>query len=398
MTSSLVVDGLILLIVALGLWTGWRQGAIASILSVVGILAGLLIGMVTAPLLMRLTEDVAIRFILAIAVLALFVGLGQMAGSAVGASLRDRMKQRGSQRVDSVLGAIFQTISTLLVVWLVSIPLASGLPGEAGRGLRGSEILSRLNSLAPPALADLPTGIAAQLTDSGLPPLVAPFDGTQAAAEVDAPAEDVADKEMLDRVRPSVIHVLGDANGCRRRLMGSGFVADKDYVFTNAHVVAGTDKVYLDTVLGMKSAKVVYYNPDVDIAVLHSPDLNLPALPWAERTAETGDDAIVMGFPNSGPFQATPVRIRERLIIAGPDIYAKGRVEREAYPVRGSIRQGNSGGPMINPEGDVLGLVFGASVDETETGYALTAAEVKKHVGDYTSLTEKVDTGKCVAK
>lgn len=398
MTPSLVVDGLILLIVALSMWMGWRQGAIASILSVLGILAGLLLGMVTAPPLMELTDAVALRFILAIGVLVLFVGLGQMAGGVVGAHLRDKMKQRETQRIDSILGSIFQVISTLLVVWLVSIPLATGLPGDMGKGLRTSNILRTFNDLAPQKLSDFPAGITTMLNESGLPPILSPFDTDHAAAEVDAPSDSVAGEDVLDDVRPSVIHVLGDANDCRRRLMGSGFVIEKDYVLTNAHVVAGTDQVYLDSVLGTKSARVVYYNPEVDIAVLHSKNLELEPLDWAEEDANTGDDAMALGFPESGPFKATPVRIRERITIAGPDIYAKGRVERDSYPVRGMIRQGNSGGPLINAQGEVWGMVFGASVDESETGYALTTDELQKQIGTVSTLTEKVDTGKCVAK
>ena len=223
-----------------------------------------------------------------------------------------------------------------------------------------------------------------------------PWERSGSGVEVDAPAVHIGDPELAERVRPSVIHVLGDAEACSRRLMGSGFVTEPDYVITNAHVVAGTDKVRLDTVLGLKEADVVYYNSDVDIAVLHSPGLDLEPLPWAEHAAVTGDDAIVLGFPQSGPFTAEPARVRDRLTIAGPDIYSTGRVERDAYTVRGSIRQGNSGGPMINPEGQVLGVVFGASVEDSDTGYALTADEVRGHVGDVTQLVDAIPTGSCV--
>lgn len=89
--------------------------------------------------------------------------------------------------------------------------------------------------------------------------------------------------------------------------------------------------------------------------------------------------------------------MRERITIVGPDIYSKGRVERDAYTVRGTIRQGNSGGPIVNDMGQVLGVVFGASVDDAETGYALTADEVKSHIGDITQLRRPADTGSCVA-
>ena len=105
-----------------------------------------------------------------------------------------------------------------------------------------------------------------------------------------------------------------------------------------------------------------------------------------------------MGFPHSGPFTANAARIRERVNIAGPDIYSNSRVERESYILRGTVVQGNSGGPLISSDGTVLGLIFGASVDDTDTGYAITAEEVRAHVGDVTRFENSVDTQECVAQ
>ena len=393
---SLAVDIAIVIAVLLAVRVGWRQGALTAVLAAVGVIAGLVLGTVAAPAAMQLADQPAVRFLLAVGVLILLVGLGQLVGASLGAALRDRMRTRSGQRVDSSIGAVFQSVAAVVVIWLVSLPLASNLGGQPGQALRKSRILSGLNAAAPDRLASLPNGLAAMLNDSGLPPLVSPWERSGADVEVEAPELEIGDPELLERVRPSVIHVLGDAEACSRRLMGSGFVTEPDYVITNAHVVAGTDKVRLDTVLGLKEADVVYYNSDVDIAVLHSPGLGLEPLPWAEDVAVTGDDAVVLGFPQSGPFSAETARIRDRLTIAGPDIYSTGRVERDAYTVRGSIRQGNSGGPMINPEGQVLGVVFGASVEDSDTGYALTADEVRGHVGDVTQLVDAIPTGSCV--
>lgn len=398
MTAALIVDCLIVGVVCLGLVSGYRYGAISSFLSFVGVVAGLIIGLAAAPALLELTDNIGLRFLIAIAVLVLLVGFGQVLGSTLGARLRDGMRQRASQRIDSILGAFFQAIAALLIVWLVSIPMAAGLTGPVGNGLRGSKILGEINKLAPNALLELPRGIGSMLNESGLPPLVAPAPGQEGGPQVEAPSVEVQNPEMVDTVRPSVIHVLGDASECRRRLMGSGFVTAEDYVITNAHVVAGTETVSLDTVVGMKNADVVYYNPEVDLAVLHSPGLGLKPLEWAPQPAQRGDDAVVMGFPQSGPFNANPARVRSRITIAGPDIYSTGRIEREAYTLRGHIQQGNSGGPLLDAEGSVLGVVFGAAVDDVDTGYALTGDEVRSHIGDISDLTEPADTGACVAR
>lgn len=396
MTPALLVDGLIVLAVFLAIVTGWRQGAFSSVLSTVGVVAGLIIGAALAPPVMQLTDSVALRFLLGLGTIIMLVGLGNLVGGILGASVRDRMRMRASQTIDSAIGSAFAAAATLIVVWLISIPLATALTGPVSQGIRSSEVLGFVDRNTPPGLEQLPARITVLLNDSGLPPLFSPFDEPP-AREVAAPNIQIDDHALVEELRPSVIHVQGDSDECRRRLMGSGFVTAPDYVITNAHVVAGTQTVRLDTVLGVRDAEVVYYNPGVDIAVLHAPDLGLPTLPWAETPAASGDDAVVMGFPESGPFEAAPARIRDKLLIAGPDIYASGRVEREAYTVRGTIRQGNSGGPLLDSEGRVLGVVFGASVDQTDTGYAVTAAEVQNQVDDVTRLVEPVDTQGCVA-
>ncbi len=394
LSSNLVVDAIIVLVMVFALWGGWRQGAFTSLLSTVGVVAGLVIGAAIAPFVMGFTDSTALRFLLAIGTVILLVGIGNLVGAHLGSSIRERIRFRSSQIIDSLIGAVFQVLATLIVVWLVSIPLATGLSGSVASGIRESKILGFVDEHTPSSLDRLPSKISAMLSETGLPPLISPFDN-RPIREVEAPEINVANVELVEAIRPAVIHVMGDAEECSRRLMGSGFVASPDYVITNAHVVAGTSTVSLDTMVGTRSAEVVFYDPDVDIAVLYSPDLGLEPLDWADAPLATDDEAVVMGFPESGPFNASPARIRERIMITGSNIYASGQHEREAYSVRGSIRSGNSGGPMVNSQGDVVGVVFGAAIDGSDTGYVLTAAEVRNRIGDIQRLATPVDTMQC---
>lgn len=397
MDPAWIVDGFIVVAVLAAMTTGWRQGGLASLLSAVGILAGLIIGLGVAPLVLQITDQVGIRFLLALGMLILLIGLGQLLGSALGHAIRDRMKTKSGQRVDSSFGAILMSVFSLVLIWLIATPMATGLSNSVGKGVRESAILREVNKVMPDELTQLPRSISGMLNDSGLPPVMMPWeDGS--SVDVEAPNIEVADQAMVQDIRPSVVHVIADADGCRRRMMGSGFVTADNYVVTNAHVVAGTQTAYVDTVVGIKEARVVYYNPEVDIAVLRAENLGLEPLAWADGPAYTGDDAVVMGFPHSGPFTANAARIRERVNIAGPDIYSNSRVERESYILRGTVVQGNSGGPLISSDGTVLGLIFGASVDDTDTGYAITAEEVRAHVGDVTRFENSVDTQECVAQ
>lgn len=395
MTAALIVDLALVLLFASALVGGWRQGAFSAGFAALGVAAGLIVGLGVAGLLVRVSDSTSMRVLLLLATVVLFVGAGNIVGAMAGSALRERLRSRSTQRWDSVVGSLLQLLMAVVVVWIVAVPVAANVGGPLGSAIRGSRVLSAIDSVVPEWGNRAPEHIARLIDVTGLPPLVSPFQG--GGAEVEEPDPGIVDQGVVDAVRPSVVHVLGDAESCRRRLSGSGFVSAPDYVVTNAHVVAGTDAVELDTVLGLKQATVVLYDPEVDIAVLHVPNLGLEPMRSAPGSARSGDSAMVMGFPENGPFTVSPVRVRERLNISGPDIYATGRTEREAFTLRGTIRQGNSGGPLVSGAGEVLGVVFGTAVDGSDTGYALTVRQMDEVVGDYVGLTEPVDTRSCVA-
>ena len=395
MVAGLIVDIILLLILVMVIRGGWVQGALASLLSAVGLIASFIVGLGIAPLIMRSELGYGARFGLSIALLVTLLFIGYLIGATLGITLRDKMRMRSTMRIDSILGSALQFVMALVLCWLMAVPLATVAGPTVSGAIRDSKILQVLNAIAPEQMHRWPNRLSALLSESGMPPLVSPFEATS-PQEVAAPNIRIEDTELVERVRPSVVHVMGQSDQCHRRLMGSGFVLEPDYVLTNAHVVAGTEEVALDTVLGIKQADVVYYNPEIDVAVVHSPELGLDPLPWAESTASVGQDAIVMGHPESGPFEASPARVADRILISGTDIYAESRVERESYTVRGTIREGNSGGPLLNTDGEVLGLVFGAARDNTDLGFALTADQVQRTIGDVTAYNTPADTQACV--
>jgi S1-C subfamily serine protease len=167
---------------------------------------------------------------------------------------------------------------------------------------------------------------------------------------------------------------------------------------TNAHVVAGSDSVTVSVGGEERAANVVSYDPSADIAILDAPGLLAPPLSFAEDTAPTGTDALVLGYPVGGTFVANPARIREVIELTGPDIYRTTSVEREVYVIRGKggVRQGDSGGPLIDLNGRVLGVVFGAAVDDADTGFVLTAKQVSAQAATAVN-TVPVATGACVS-
>jgi S1-C subfamily serine protease len=244
-------------------------------------------------------------------------------------------------------------------------------------------------------LKAVPNRLKALLDTSGLPDVLGNF-GRTPIVNVDAPDAALINDPVVAAARPSVAKIRGVAPGCQKVLEGTGFVAAPERVMSNAHVVAGAETVTVEVDGQTYDAKVVSYDPDADISILDVPGLPSPPLRFADAPAKTGTDALVLGYPGGGDFQATPARVRETIELKGPDIYKSRTVDREVYTIRGTVRQGNSGGPMINKQGEVLGVVFGAAVDDAETGFVLTTEEVGHQLGRLGN-TQPVATGTCVS-
>jgi S1-C subfamily serine protease len=166
---------------------------------------------------------------------------------------------------------------------------------------------------------------------------------------------------------------------------------------TNAHVVGGVDEptVQIGGEGKRYDAKVVLYDWERDIAVLDVPDLDAPVLRFTEDDAASGDGAIVAGFPENGAYDVRSARVRGRITANGPDIYHRGTVRRDVYSLYATVRQGNSGGPLLTPEGEVYGVVFAKSLDDAETGYALTVDEIREDITAGRTANQQVGTDNC---
>jgi S1-C subfamily serine protease len=212
---------------------------------------------------------------------------------------------------------------------------------------------------------------------------------------VDTPEQGLVDSPIVAATRPSVVKIHGLATGCQKVLEGSGFVVAPHKVMSSAHVVAGADSVSVEVDGQTYDAQVVSQDPNIDISILDVPDLAADPLTFAESAVTSGTDALMLGYPGGGPFVAAPARIREMIKLDSPDIYHTTTVTREVYTITGNVKQGDSGGPLIDTDGRVLGVVFGAAVDEPEMGFVLTAGEVAGQMANVGN-TAPVATGACV--
>ncbi|GAA3045172.1 acid resistance serine protease MarP [Gordonia defluvii] len=397
MTAGLLIDvALVILVVIAGI-SGYRQGALASAMSLVGLVIGAVAGILVAPRVISGISATQTRLIVGIAVLVALVVVGEIAGMVVGRTLRERVRSTPGRTLDSVVGLALQALAVVAAAWLLATPIRDSSLSAAASAVDESRVLTAVGNAAPSWLRGVPDRFRSLLNESGLPDAIGPY-GRATINPVDPPNQQLSRVPAVSQARASVVKIRGEAPACQRALEGSGFVFAPERVMTNAHVVAGTNRVTVHVGSAALPARVVLFDPRGDVAVLAVPGLADRPLRFAERTLSTGADAIALGYPEDGPFLATPLRVRGRVNLTSPDIYGVNPGRREAYTLRGDIRPGNSGGPMITAEGEVAGMVFGASdKPRDETGFALTAAELRDHVARSSEAETSVPTGTCIA-
>lgn len=219
---------------------------------------------------------------------------------------------------------------------------------------------------------------------------------TRERSTTPTPTPVVSSDEVSAEARPSVVKVHTESEACMKITEGSGFVVAPHRVMTNAHVVAGAETFSVDTQTKTYEAQVISYDPQADIAILDVPGLMVRPLRFAEYTAGAGVDTLVLGYPGAASFKASPATIREVTEIEGPDIYHAGTVMRQVYVLIGSFPDaGASGSPVVDLNGRVLGVYFGAQTRDTTTGFAMTAAQVAPQMANV-DTTQVTNTGDCV--
>jgi S1-C subfamily serine protease len=385
---------LLLLVVAFGI-TGYRQGFIVGALSFVGFFGGGVLGTVVAPIIARSVVDGgAQQALLAIVIVFLTATVGQLLASTVGAALRSRVVWDSARVVDAIGGSFVSAIALLLVAWLIGTAVARS-PFDALRNQVGnSTVLGAVEGVIPDGAQDLFSSFRSFVDQTEFPAVFGGLGG-ESIVPVDEPDPAVLSTKELRKARRSIVKVVGIAPQCQRRVEGTGFVFAPQRVMTNAHVVAGVRRTTVLTQGGIPvRAEVVVYDPKRDIAVLHAPRLRLSPLDF-RADAKRGDGAVVAGFPKGQPFTAVAARVRAKQLASAPDIYHAGEVTREIFSIRGTVQRGNSGGPLLAPNGDVYGVIFAAALGDKETGYALTAREVGPDVQAGRSATRPVSTLEC---
>jgi S1-C subfamily serine protease len=371
-----IIVGLLLLLALFG----WAQGFVTGALALVGFAVGAWLGTRLAGIV--LPDGSRNPWAPAIGLVgALCLGAGFAAGfEGVGSRLRSKLTLPGAGVVDGVLGALLTACVGLGVVWILGA-VAVHSSGEARYEVQRSQILTRLNKALPPS-GPLLNALAR----------FDPFpriDGPQ--ARVAAPQAGIARDPQVAAAAGSVVKILGTA--CGLGVEGSGWVADDGVVVTNAHVVAGQEdtRVLLRGKEPGLDATAIAFDPRNDIAVLRVEGLDAPPLPIADSPG-SGLSAAILGFPGNGPYDVRAGRVGQTRTSVTQDAYGRGPVQRRLTSLRGVVRSGNSGGPMVDGRGRVVTTIFAATTSGPRGGFGVPNAITKRALA---GARGPVDTGPC---
>jgi S1-C subfamily serine protease len=382
-------------------FVGYRHGFVVSVLSLVGFLAGGALGMWVVPQLLRHWDTVDSNVVWRTLVLVLGVfavaALGQAIAVTAGSRLRSGLKDRPVRAVDSALGAVATVLAVSVLVWFLAGAVRGGAQTPLARAIGTSRIISTIDRLVPAQTGRLFAGFQSVLDREGFPRV---FDGVRAEpiAPISPPNNQLALGPGMARAARSIVKITGVAPSCNREQEGSGWVVAPERVVTNAHVVAGTasENVRIGGEGRSYDAHVVVFDPKRDLAVLSVPGLPAPSSRQGASLQRSGG-AVVAGFPLNGPFRLDSARVRDVLTATGADIYGSPGVVRQVYSLYARVQPGNSGGPLLNSSGAVVGIVFARSLDDEKTGYALTLDEARSVLNAANDSVKPVGTGGCVA-
>lgn len=387
-----VLDIFILLFLVSAILRGYELGFVRQFFSTLGFFSGLLLGAWLQPYIIHIAHHSAfsrglVTLITTLGFSLLFLALGEYTG------VKLKQKLQLSQRFnpyDNGLGSVLGGVSILLIIWL-SAAILSTLPYPSVQStIRGSRIVSMLTQHLPPA-PNVVADLGHLINPNGFPQV---FTGIEPRPRTDINPPSLGEMQAaVTKDQKSVVKVEG--TGCGGIVEGSGFVVGNDLIATNAHVIAGIRTPYVVDDNGTHATVPIWFDPDVDFAILRV--ANLAGNPLVLNTAaiSTGTAAAVLGYPGGGGFMAGPAAIMDEFTANGRNIYNEGRTERDVFEVSADIVHGNSGGPLVIKDGTVIGVIFAESTRYNHVGYALSVGQLEGEIDQAQAQNRRVSTGSC---
>ena len=386
------LDYALLIITGLVAISGYIEGFVLGACATLGLLGGAAVGVWVVPrALDNFSPSVSVSFA-ALVLVVILASIGRTIGAVLGSRLRNKISWTPVKAVDALGGAALAAVSVLIVSWVLGVAVSGARIPSVTSAVRGSQVLAKVDQVLPNRADQALQAFNDVVNTDLFPRFLDPF-VPERIRETQPPDGEIARQPAVRAAYSRIAKITGVAN-CSRGLEGSGFVYAPQRVMTNAHVVAGVGSPQVEVDGQSYEASVVVFDPEVDVAVLYVPKLTTKPLSF-DFTGKADDPAVVLGYPENGPFDSEPARIRSEERLRGPDIYGDRTVTREAFSIWASVRPGNSGGPLLSNKGTVYGVVFAASVEDNRTGYVLTAEQVSDDAREGATATQEVSTQTC---
>jgi S1-C subfamily serine protease len=387
------IDIAAVLLVVIAVILGVRSGALPQLAGLTGAAIGAIAGFVLLPIASPVLDTLppTVRAVIVLSVLLGLVGLGEALGATAGRTASHALGYGFLGALDRAAGALVGGAQAALIIWLAGGVLASGPFPSFSHAAQTSLAVRALDTVLPPP-TQIVTALGRLLDDTGIPDVFVGLEQLP-AENIALPPEGVA-REIGKRATDSVLRVVAD--GCDLRSSGTAFVVANGYLVTNAHVVAGSDQIFVQTSSRQFDATPVRVDLELDVAVLYAPDLDAPALRFTDSEPSRGAFGATFGYPAGGDGVVEPATVAAVYDATGLDVTGDRRVTRRIVELRATIEPGDSGGPLLLETGRVGGVVFAESKQDPTVGYALSPLEVEHDVDPFLDRTQRVDTGPCI--
>ena len=384
------VDVAVVVVAVLAAVQGARVGGLVQVCAIIGFFSGLFVGALLASQTVVWAHSPTARTAVALSTMLLVAFSFGMVGRIVGGMLTRHVPHGPARSIDSAAGVLVAVVAALVTVWLLASTMVNSSSVALDNAILQSRILKALDGMLPP-----PPSVFSQaqgfLTEEGFPPVLGAL--APASARPVPPPTDATLRRAVVAAGSSTFKVEGF--GCGVLQEGSGFVVAPGLVVTNAHVVAGIRRPLVQVGSSLESAEVLAFDPSFDLAVLRVRGLAAPALRLDPSTVPQGTQGVVLGYPGGGPFNADGAGVMALFQAEGRDIYGHGLAVRNVYEIDADVRPGNSGGPLVLPDGEVVGVVFSRSTVNRSIGYALTSPDILARVVAAEQVHVPVGTGSC---
>ncbi|WP_104167226.1 MarP family serine protease [Cryobacterium sp. N22] len=390
MQGSIILDVILVVLLVASLGAGYRSGLIGSLSGVLGLVAGAVAAYFVVPLVPTWVPAAEWRTPASIAAALLLVISGLTIGESIGRALR-RRTPRKLRGVDRLFGAVIGVAAAAAVMSMVAFSVgALGIPPLTS-AIASSGVVRTIDSVTPDPVKSFLAQLRSTVVEDGLPLISDAFGGQSPALP-----EAQLDSAALDTAAASVLRITGNAVACGQSQSGSGFVVAPERVMTNAHVVAGVTEAVVEVPgAGALTGDIVYFDPVDDLAIIAVPGLAAAPLTLQGDLA-VNSEGVSLGYPFGGPFDSDPARVMSVGSMLVADIYGQSPTDRAVYTLAADVQQGESGGPLLNVDGRVAGVIFAKAANTANVGYALAMSEVAPVVAQADGLSATVSSGTCI--